>query len=165
MKDYSLEALLSFCYILRKIRSEDKRVMWNRRSACRGVISLLPEDIQKDVRKVDPDEAIKAYMLAKPGASEYTIREYKRRLKQTLRAFISSETTEGDEYYSADETEQTRKNSSSRQSATVPNFLRVVLRSDFVAELCLPYDISADEATFLSKHLTLAAEGTSILQR
>ncbi len=162
MKDYSLEALLSFCHVLGEEQSECNKVIWNRKSACKSLISLLPEDLQKDVRKVDPYDAMLAYMRHKPSAADYTLREYKRRLKQTLEAFIARGDDSAVEDISTKEIGQIVRRSSSKQSATVSHSLRIALRSDFVAELCLPYDISADEATLLSKHLGLAAEATSM---
>jgi len=42
--------------------------------------------------------------------------------------------------------------------------IKVVLRTDFIAELAVPFDITEDEASLMSRYLSLAAEGSSRLR-
>ncbi len=161
MSNFSLEALLEFCLVLGAELSEQKTVTWNRRSACRSVISLLPEDQQKDVRKINPNTAVTNFHVHNPSRSEYTIREYRRRLKQTLTAFLESRDENG-EFRPISHDYGLVKQSSGGKSAPVSHRIRVIVRQNFVAELLLPHDITTDEAALLSKHLNLAAEGSAL---
>jgi len=165
MRDYSLTALLDFCDFLNNEEADNKAIGWNRKTACKKVISLLPPDFQKDVRKIDPKEAMRVYLRHYPNASVNTVREYRRRMKEALKAFTGEAKIDAEPGVSTEEVGQNFMEPSFKQSVTLPYTVWIALRSDFIAELTLPYDVTVEEAAFLSKHLDLAAEASLMRQQ
>jgi len=160
MKDYSLAALLAFCDQLIKDDPSRESVVRGWKTACKSVIRILPPVLQEDVRGIEPDEAMQAYRRSKPDGKEKTFREYHRRLQQALAAFTGEPVPQQipkDE--SAGETTTTPPQRTTTRSQTI----KVVLRSDFVAEMVVPYDVSREEGSLLSRYLDLAVEGSSRL--
>jgi len=161
MKDYSLTAMLDFFQQLVKDAPEKDALVRNWRTACRSVIGCLPPALQEDVRGIDPDEAMQTYKRANPDSKEKTCKEYHRRLKQSLAEFLEAPDASQaprDIHVPESTTAAPLKQVSKAQS------IKVVLRTDFIAELAVPFDITEEEASLMSRYLSLAAEGSSRLR-
>jgi hypothetical protein len=173
MKDqdrrYSLEELIVFCDDLGrsgKLKSGTARA---RKTACISLFSGLSPVEQADVRKIDVAAALDRYANGN-DVSKRTLQEYGSRARAAIAAFFAAvdkqphdepvevkKTAIRDSSSMGTDKEDREQEKSRRSSAphqpgnTASMTLPIPMRSDFVAQLVLPYDLTPAEAERLSK--------------
>lgn len=163
----SLSDLLEFCGSLgttHSVSNDQSRLF---RTACNKVLGHLSPDEQKDVSTVDIEAVLEKYK-AERSPSPSTLQSYSSRVRSALRLFLERRRASPEEAIPesrpAEEDREAgslvRKIARARvamncppQSATTSSsmILRIPVRSDFVAQLVLPYDLSPVEAARLAK--------------
>ncbi len=163
----SLSDLLEFCGSLGTTHSVSNDQARLFRTACNKVLGHLSPDEQRDVSTVDIEAVLEKYK-AERSPSPSTFQSYGSRVRSVLRLFLESRRASPEEAIpeSRPAEEHREVGSPSRKAArarTAMNcppqstttassmILRIPVRSDFVAQLVLPYDLSPIEAARLAK--------------
>ena len=163
--NYSLNALMRFCESLKDV--DGKSASWanGRKSACKGVLQELSPDETADIRKVDIDLAANKYgtrLKAKPK----TVREYRNRVRDTIQEFMNHvrETDGVEEEVQTPSTKavpspltkkkvyRDRGRAGGFHEKAAPSSIthQLPIRSNFLAQMILPFDLSNAEAKRLS---------------
>jgi len=165
--DYSMAGLLKYCDELGTSGKMKKSTASAMRTACERLLVDLSPDEREDVRRIDVEAAATKYRnknVAKPG----TCREYRRRVLATIAEFTKHmETKEAVKVSSAVspkpeiekstdvEIEEPARAKPARTPREVPSSttmtLQIPVRSGFMAQLVLPYDLTPIEAKRLCK--------------
>lgn len=163
----SLSDLLEFCGSLGTTHSVSNDQARLFRTACNKVLGHLSPVEKRDVSTVDIEAVLEKYR-AERSPSPSTFQSYGSRARSALRLFLESKKASlkevSPESHPVEEKQEEvcrgRKIARSRaalsstpQSATTASsmILRIPVRSDFVAQLVLPYDLSPVEAARLAK--------------
>jgi hypothetical protein len=161
--DWSLNSLIAHCDELIEKNPKSIHTFKNWKTACRSVISMLAPDQQNDVRKVDVETSVHLY-AGKKNPSVKTEQEYRGRLRAAITSFTESmgESKPGtsakvpttEEKTPAVLSDKPSKGTRSEvKSQPASNTLSIPIRSDFLAQLILPYDITPAEARRLCKFI------------
>lgn len=164
--DYSLVSLLKYCDELGNSGQMKKNTASAMKTACEKLLVNLSDGEKEDVRKIDVEAAAEKYSktnVAKPK----TCREYLRRVRAVIGRFKAQmedfeavhppvEVDSSPEVSSTNtEAEKLVKVKPARVPKETPSctsmILNIPVRSDFVAQLVLPYDLTVAEAARLSK--------------
>ena len=160
-KDWSLNALLVHCDTLIDSDPDHKSKYRSWKTACKSVISMQPNAIQSDVRKLDTKTAVQIY-AGEHNPKPKTAREYRGRISAAIRSFTESmaapdtvSSTKETPNANPSQSERERQDLSTRRSKVMPqtasNTLTIAIREDFLTQLTLPYDITLAEARRLCK--------------
>jgi hypothetical protein len=165
--DFSLAGLLKYCDELGVSGQRKKSTASAMKTACERLLVDLSPDEKEDVRRIDVDAAATKYSnrkVAKPN----TCREYRRRVLAAIAEFIKHmETKEAVQPCVAVNPSPEKDTSADEEIAKparakpahIPReapsstamTLQIPVRSDFMAQLVLPYDLTPAEAERLSK--------------
>jgi len=159
--DWSLNALIAHCDALIDADPHHISKYKSWKTACRSVISMQPADVQNDVRTVNIENAVQIYAGEKNPA-EKTAREYRGRLKAAIESLTESMVESEPEITGTDppaeeETQvlpaekPARRRVSEVKTQPPSNTLTIPIRSDFLAQLILPYDLTPAEARRLCR--------------
>lgn len=155
---YSLAVFNEFCKSLGSLEGKSPTWATIHRSACNVVLKDLSPDERADVREIDVDAAIARYSNTKTMKPK-TIRAYRNRIKTTIAEFTkhlgkdagsgqtliknAGDSSPSDEIGDNDSEQETAKR-------PVSNTLQIPIRSNFLAQLILPFDLTHLEAKRLS---------------
>ena len=165
--DHSLADLLEYCDELGRSGKRKKSTASAMKTACERLLVDLSPDEKKDVRRIDVDAAVAKYSnrkVAKPN----TCREYRRRVLAAIAEFsqdleITKANKPGDSVSSSPATDRSMGEGTKQSAKAKPEriareasgsiaiTLQIPVRSDFMAQLVLPYDLTPAEAVRLSK--------------
>jgi hypothetical protein len=168
-QDYSIEGLIQYCESLGssgRIPGESARAL---RTAVRLVLGELSPDEQMDVRKIDVGAAIEKYGNT-AQVSKNTLQAYGSRIRTALAAFLAQAPKQTPEEKRPESQRVLEAQAETAQQAAcsspdapirvepsrrVPTrsamTLQIPVRSDFVAQLVLPYDLTQSEANRLCR--------------
>ena len=159
--DWSVNALLAHCDALIKADPDHSSKYRSWKTACRSVISMQPPEVQNDIRKVDPKSAVMIY-AGEHNPKPKTAKEYQGRISAAIQSFTESLDEPGSGSPSEEPPAKgiplaqvmdkfVGRTSAKVNPQTASNTLTIPIRSDFLAQLILPYDITPAEARRLSR--------------
>ncbi len=151
-RDTSLDALLRHIDELAQTGTLSKSKAGGWKTACRSLGSCLPPADRNDVTRIDPQTAAEAYKAAHNPADK-TFREYRGRLIAALESFKRA-------------LGPTEKSAPQTGSSPVPatpqktpsHTLSIPLRSDFIAQLTIPFNITSKETEAITEILSALAK-------
>lgn len=164
--NYTFASLMEYCESLKGSAGESKAKSSGRLTACRVVLeNALPDELE-DVRSINVDSAAEKYASAS-GSKQKTVVEYRNRVKVAIDRFkehvdsltyVQPEEATGapdkvvppPEGKKIDIPDPVKKKRYPKPEASV-NTVNVKVRSDFLAKLILPLDLTAAEAEHLCK--------------
>jgi len=151
-RDTSLEALIAHIGELVQTGTLSKSKAGGWKTACRSLGSCLSPADRNDVTRIDPQTAAEAYK-ATHNPAEKTFREYRGRLTAALESFKGA----------LGPAEKRAPQAESRPIPATPqktpsHTLSIPLRSDFVAQLTIPFNITSKEADAITEILSALAK-------
>lgn len=167
--DHSLACLLNYCDELGRSGKWRKNTASAMKTACERLLVDLSPDEKKDVRRIDVDAAATKFSNRSTAKSS-TCQEYRRRVLAAIAGFSKSTETIESRPLSYGHTSSPAIDSSAHEKIEKPErdkpvripkeapsstaiTLQIPVRSDFMAQLVLPYDLTSAEAERLSKIL------------